>query len=263
MARNCFCARPGCVLLEADFSQLELRVAAMLSQDPVMIGMFKAGHDFHEATAKLVAPVVWGVKDWDALTKDARKHYRRDAKTLNFTINYEVGNPEYTVARKLGIPVPDAEVLVKAVMGKFSTLKRTIDAFVSRAQKHGGVPVYIDGEQANWRPLPNIGAQGENAEGLVRNATNSAWNTPVQGTAAHFCTRSLPVIQKRFDQEKTDAEIVLTVHDSICAEVRKDQVPQAAEAMFETMAGFHNYGVPVVVDFKIGESWGNMEEYKL
>ena len=263
MARNCFCARPGYVLLEADFSQLELRVAAMLSQDPVMIAMFKAGHDFHEATAKLVAPQVWGVKDWEALTKDQRKHYRRDAKTLNFTINYEVGNPEYTVARKLGISVADADVLVKAVMGKFSVLKRTIDAFVSRAQKHGGVPVYIDGEQANWRPLLNIGAQGENAEGLVRNATNSAWNTPVQGTAAHFCTRSLPVIQKRFDAERTDAEIVLTVHDSICAEVRKDRVPQAAETMYETMAGWFNYGVPVVVDFKIGETWGEMEEYKL
>jgi uracil-DNA glycosylase family 4 len=262
MARDCFCSRDGYLLLEADYSQLELRVAAMISQDPVMIRMFESGHDFHLQTAKLVAPKVWGVKDWDALTDEQKKHYRRDAKTLNFTINYD-HDPTYTVANKLSIPVADAEVLVRAVMGEFRVLKRTIEKFIGLAMKHGGVPVYIDGKQANWRPLIAIADQGDDAKGRVKNAVNSAWNTPVQGTAAHFATRSLEPIQKCFDAAGLDAELVLTVHDSIMVEVRKGQERKAAEIMHEVMTGWHNYGVPVVVDFKLGDHWGSMHEYKL
>lgn len=176
MSRDIFIAPPGYMLVEADYSQLELRIAAMLSQDPVMIEMFLSGHDFHERTAQLVAPVAWNVTDWDALTPELKKQYRRAAKSMNFQVNYDL-EPAFKLGKTLGIPTRDAEKFVALVFGKFRKLKQTIDNTVAAARKHGGVFVYLDGQPANWRPLPMIGESGaDESRGRLRNASNAAWN---------------------------------------------------------------------------------------
>lgn len=272
MSRDCFIARPGYLLIECDYSQLELRIAAMLSQDPVMIAMFRAGHDFHEATAKMVALVAWGVSDWDALTPELKKQYRRFAKTLNFQINYDL-EPAFKLAKTLDIKPSESEKFVALVMGKFDLLRRAIKNSVAAAKRHGATVVYLDGEIANVRQLPALGESYDSSKqsrdlsddersnrARVRNAMNAIWNTAVQGTAAHFATRSLEPVQLEFDREGLDAHLALEVHDSLVAEVRADQALEAKDIMCQVMSSWPSNGVPIVVDAKMGRSWGSLQK---
>jgi DNA polymerase I-like protein with 3'-5' exonuclease and polymerase domains len=260
MARDAFVAPRGWRLVEKDYSQLELRIAAMLAQDEVMAEMFRAGHDFHEATAKLVARDAWGVADWSALDAATVKKYRAQAKNMNFQINYDL-TPEFKLARTVGCSVDKAREFVELVFGQFRALRRTIDNTVAAAKRNGGVFVYVDWEPANWRPLPGLGESGDDARGVVRNALNASWNTSVQGTAAHFATRSLEPIQRAFREEGLDAHVVLTVHDSILAEVRADQEAEASAIMSEVMTSWPTRaGIPLVVDTKTGEAWGSLQK---
>lgn len=268
MARDIFVARPGYTFLEADYGQLELRVAAALSGDPVMIAMFASGVDFHFQTGRMIAPVAWGcpTPQWDSMAAgtEAQKAqvdaWRSTAKAVNFQIHYD-REPQYTLARKLKCSIREAEKVVEAVRGKFKLLQRRMDDALAFARKHGGVYVYWQMAEANWRALPAIMEQGDEARGRRRNAENAAWNTPVQGSAAHFATASLLPIQREFDAEGLDAELVLTVHDSIMAEVRDDQIAEAAAIMRQVMTGWDNGPVLLEVDFKTGKAWGSTTRY--
>lgn len=262
MARDIFVARPGYVLLELDFSQLELRVAAAIAQDPVMIAMFKSGVDFHTATARLICKIAWGIEQaaWDAMTEEAQDPYRSATKSVNFGVHY--GKTAAGLARDLGCKVHEAQTILDAILGQFKVLKRTMDRTKEAAKKNGGVFAYWDGQPANWRPLYAVADQGEEASGRRNNAENAAWNTPVQGTAAHFCTASLHPVQRAWDEEGLDAHIALTVHDSILGEVRADQVDEAEALGRGVMTSWNSMGVPLVVDAKAGDRWGSLARRK-
>jgi uracil-DNA glycosylase family 4 len=260
MCRDCFVAPPGYVLVEADQSQIELRVAADLSRDAVMTDVFRAGLDLHAATAEKVAPVMWGVQDWAALDPAMKKQYRRAAKSVNFQLLYDV-EPAFKLGKTLGIPSRDAEKFVALIMGQYRGLAAWMKRLIAAGKRHGGVFCYIDGELANWRPLPALGeTMFEGSRGRIKNAINAIINTPVQGSAAHYTTRSLEPVQQRFDREGIDGFLVGTVYDSITAQVREDQVAEAGGIMREVMTSWGAGDVPLVVDLKVGQQWGSMEE---
>jgi DNA polymerase-1 len=261
MARNQFIAPPGYLLLSGDYSQIELRVAAMLSGDPLMTQLFVDGQDFHRATARLTAPQLLRISEaaFDLLPEDQVKVARRRVKEVNFGLLY--GKTAPGLAEALGCTIPEAEAVMHAVLGKFSKLQAWIRSTIDSARRNGGVYAYWNGKIANWRPLPAIGEQGtdKRAIGIRRNAENAAVNTPIQGTAAHYTTASLYPIQEQFDAEGLDARVISTVHDETLVEVREAHADAAQALMREVMLSHYAGAVPLAVDFKRGVAYGALK----
>jgi len=253
MARDIFVADPGCVLLEVDMSQQELRIAGMLSGDPVILECYKNNEDIHRGTAA----IVYGVP-LAAVTKEQRAR----SKTVTFGLVY--GKTDRGLAKQLNITVAEAVRIRKAVLGRFKKLAEFCERCLASARRDGGAYTWWNGhERARWRPLPAINDMTDEGFGARINAENAAVNTPVQGLAADIVTASLFPIVARFRKDNLDAQLVNTVHDSVMINVREDQLPLAAKIMREVMLGHNTNGFPLGVDMKVGKSWGSMTEYHL
>lgn len=254
MCRDIFVAPPGYRLLEADYNQQELRVAAMLSGDQVMADIFRRGVDFHLETARMIAPA-FGL-DPATITKE---HPLRDqAKIVNFSIAY--GKEAKQLAAELGITQKQADNLVAAIVGKFARFRDWRKAQVNFVRHHGYVRTWWDGEDFRTRPLHHIAdADGEQKS----TAERASYNTPVQGTAAEFMNASLGAIQEWLEEDHVPAKLVLTVYDSVLLEVREDAVPEVAWNVRRIMQGWNSMDVPIVAEFKAGQAWGSLEGYKV
>ncbi len=255
MARDCFVAPPGYVLMEADYSQLELRVAAMLSGDKVMQEIFKSGVDYHLRTAQLVAQLAWGIRP-----EDVEDKHRSLAKSVNFGVLY--GKTAATFAKEWGISKAKAQAIVDAIMGNFKDLQRWCSAREAEAAKTGYVWTWWAGEKARRRPLWQIADQDDVRASVAR---NGAKNTPIQGTASDFCIASLVQSVQWIEQDGIQdlVKLVLAVHDSLMFEVHESMVAETAATVNEIMLGHDSAGVELVADFKVGKSWGSMEKYKV
>lgn len=249
MCRDIFVAPPGYRLLEADYNQIELRVAALLSGDPVMIEVFRSGVDFHLQTAKMIAPM-FNI-DPDLVFKD--HPLRSQAKIVNFGTLY--GKNAAGLAYDLGITKPKAQNLIDAILGKFKRLAAWIQERLAFARKHGYCRTWWKGKDARIRPLWRIAdAQEEERE----TAERSSWNTPIQGTATEFTNASLGQMQRWLDQEGVDAKIVLTVYDAIVLQVAEPHVEEVGWHLRRIMEGHESGDVPTLADLKVGQSWGSM-----
>lgn len=256
MARDCFVAPPGKMLFEADFSQLELRIAAMLSGDPVMLEIFAGGIDYHLRTAQMISRLAWGIAPEEVTDK-----HRSLAKSVNFGILY--GKTARTLAEEWGVSTAKAQQVVDAIMGTFKVLDKWCKARRSEAEKTGFVWTWWKGQQARKRPLYRIAEKGN--DGAMVTARNGAVNSPVQGTASEFCIASLidAVDWIEGDGIEDDVKLVLAVHDSLLFEVTASMVDELAGQVNEIMTGHDSNGVPLGVDFKSGTAWGSMKKYKL
>jgi len=252
-ARDLFVANSGWELLEVDYSQLELRVATMLCQDPKMLAIWQAGVDYHQRTAELISKVAWGIEP-----SEVTKEHRSKAKVPNFGVIY--GMTAKGLAQKLGCSVREAEKIINAIKGEFKVFDKWCKAQVELARNTGFVWTWWAGERARRRPLFSI---ADNDSGRRINAENGAVNTPVQGTASDFCLASITELVPWLINSKLPAELVLTVHDSIMFHVRSDVVEEVAHNAQRIMTQWESAGVPLVVDMKRGESWGSLEDYKL
>lgn len=262
MARNVFRARSGYLLLEADYKQLELYVAAMDSDDAVMMAQLTSGKDFHDQTAELIAQSAWGLspQQFAALNSIERKAKRRAGKTSTFQVLYDL-HPEFTLSKRIGSSIDEARRIVDAILSKFKALKKYIDAAVHEGKRTGGVGVKFCGELVNWRPLPALGlSDSVENRASIRNAENGCANTKIQGQAAHYAFASLWPLHLAFRAAGLDAHLVLTVHDSIMVEVRRDQVVEAAILTRQVMTSWPCGKIPLAVDLKYGERWGELEE---
>lgn len=258
-ARSCFVAPPGYSIFEVDFSQLELRIAAMLSQDEVMIGDFKQGIDIHRNNARECC-FVWGFtpEKWDKLSKDDQDPYRSQIKTLTFGRLY--GKTMKGMARELGCSVQQVEAIDKRIWGRYKRLDAWIKEQLRKARQTGEAWTWWNGERARRRPITKIGSQDE---GLRKHAERTSWNTPIQGTAAEFCTASLWPIVRAILEDAVPAKVVCTVHDSILIEVRDDAIDEIAALVHNVMTGWPSMGVPITVEMKVGKSWGDLHDYHL
>jgi DNA polymerase I-like protein with 3'-5' exonuclease and polymerase domains/uracil-DNA glycosylase len=253
MARDLFVAPRGKLLIEADYSQLEIRIAAMLSGDVEMLRLLRSGEDFHLATAKLISKLAWNVEP-----ENVTSRHRRSAKTINFGLLYGQGAKQLAI--KAGISVDDAIKVKTAILGRFKQLDAWIKAQLAYTRKTGIVWTWWAGEAFRRRSLWQAGSSDDGARG---NAERSSWNTPIQGTGADFCLASLIDVVDWILEDTPPAKLVLSVYDSLLLEVDEDAVDEVAWQVNRRMTQWDSLGVPIVVDFKVGERWGSMEKIKV
>jgi len=258
MAKDCFRAPHGRRLVQLDYSQLELRVAALLSGDTAMQAVFASGEDFHMRTAQMIAPYAWGVPEelWDGLSPADRKRYRTGAKAVNFGLLY--GSGDYALGKAIGCTTQQARKIRRAVLGQFRALAKWIPAQLAHARTHGGTWTWWDGERARFRPLPNVASPVDAWRGT---AERGSWNTPVQGTGSEYCLASLAACVEWLREDQVPAEVVLTVHDSIVIECDADAVREVVEGATAIMEGWPSGGVLLKVDAEVGTAWGSLTAY--
>jgi len=257
MVKDLFIAPRGHLLLQADYSQLELRIAAVLSDDPEMREIFDSGDDYHLRTAKMISKQAWGIEP----DKIEKKH-RSQAKTVNFGLLY--GMHSAGLAHQLEISIDAAEAIKKAVLGKFNVLSKWINSRLSETRKTGHAWTWWDGGRARRRPLLGV---GDSNDAKRSTAERSSWNTPIQGTASDFCLASLIqcvnwVKARNADPNLGVTKLVMTVHDSLLFEVPEDELEEIAECVKTTMTSWEANGVPLKVDLEVGRSWGSLEPYE-
>lgn len=251
MTRDIFTATPGNLLIQFDYSQLEYRVAAILSKDPVMAQAFIDGEDFHLRTAKLIAPIVWGIT-----ADQVQKKHRSFAKQVNFGLIF--GMSDNGLAAKLGCTVEMAKKIRAAILGQFRKYAAWIKSQLYYGKKHGGVWVPWTETAQRWRPLWKL--DDNNAENR-NNAEIGTYNTPIQGYAALFCLASLSECVRWIIKENIPAKLPLTVHDSLIFDVDKSAINTVINKVDSIMTQWDTGSVPLVVDKEIGKSWGSLKKY--
>lgn len=257
-ARDCFVAPKGYVLVELDYSQLELRVAAYMSRDKVMSDLFRSGVDFHLGTAKLISMLAWHVAP-----ENVTDAHRTGAKAFNFGLAY--GKTDRTLAADLGISEEQAARIRAALFGQFKNFGQWTKDSIAYARTHGGVWTIWEDEQARWRPLWRIADESEEGKWKANTAKNGAINSPIQGTASEFCVSSIAKIVQRILRGEIDAQLVLPIHDSIMLVAPEKTWKDAALAARAEMVSYPwcTVHVPLAVDCKVGTKWGSLEKVKL
>jgi len=260
LARSCFVALPGWKIVRLDFSNIELRISALLSGDKVMQQIFIDGRDYHTATAQTICKMVWGISE----DQVAKKH-RSYAKTLNFAVLY--GSSDYSLAESLGLDprkqLSEAVKIKNTLFGKMKDLKADIDMTVEEAKQTGFAYTWWDGKRARRRPIWQIASIGEDSSGARGNAERAAYNTKIQGTANDFCIASCIEAINWIKRDNIPAELIMLVHDELQFHVREDYVDEVARTAHGIMTSWNSGPVPLNVDIEVGPSWGETEEYKI
>ena len=232
--RRAFVAPEGAVFLSADYSQIELRVLAHLSHDPVMVEAFNTGQDVHVRTAM----EVFGVKA-DEVTGDMR----RKSKTVNFGVIYGMG--EVALSKRLGIPRKEAADFIERYFERYEGVARFLRRTLEDARKSGEVRTLL----GRLRVLKDL----RSSDRMRRaQAERIAQNTPIQGTAADILKRAMVALR---EPVVPGARMVLTVHDELCFEVPAALAAEASTKVRAAMEGVVKLDVPLVVDVRWGKSW--------
>ena len=256
MARDLFVVPRGYLMASVDYSQIELRVAAMLSGDPVMRELFCSGEDFHWATAKSISKATWGL-ELD-VNNEAHKKYRTRAKSINFGLLYGQGDAALAVI--LGCSKRDAAKIRTNVLGQFSVLDRWIKGQLAEAKRTGYCWTYWAGKRARRRALWKV-ADPDGYESSK--AERGSWNTPIQGTASEYLVRSMTEVVSWILDEGIPAKVVLPVHDSLLLEIQEDAVDEVLSEVCRIMAQWDSQGVPLIVDAEIGPAYGSLKKYAM
>jgi DNA polymerase-1 len=236
--RKAFVAPPGHRILSADYSQIELRVLAHLSHDPILVDAFQRGEDVHARTAM----EIFGVPA-EGVTREMRAR----AKTTNFAVIY--GQGESALSRQLGISRDDAADFIQRYFRTFSTLRKYMDETVERARAGEGVRTLL----GRRRFLPDLHSSNR---ALRLAAERMATNTPIQGTAADIIKLAMVAIDRRLNTEGLATAMVLTVHDELVFEVPEPESERVEALVRETMQGVMKLDVPLVVACGWGNDWG-------
>ncbi len=239
--RSAFVAEPGHLLISADYSQIELRVLAHLSEDETLIAAFRAGHDIHDQTALRVFGADSGL--------DAHE-LRRRAKIINYALLY--GKTAFTLARDIGVSQQAAQEFIDAYFAGFPGVRGFIDATLAQARKAGVVRTMF----GRRRLVPELASRN----GQIRSAAERATiNMPIQGTAADILKKAMidlhHVLQERAGEGRPTGRIILTVHDELLLEVPEADATSIAEVAREHMEQAVTLLVPLTVDVGIGENW--------
>lgn len=235
--RKFFTAAPGKVLIDADYSQIELRVLASLAEDEVMIRTFSEGRDIHSETAASVFGQPAGSDDPDL---------RRKAKAVNFGIVYGIG--AFSLAKDIGTSVGDAKRYIDDYLAHFSGVKRYMERVCADSETDG-YSLTIFGRR---RFIPEILSTNKTVKALGKRI---AMNSPIQGTAADIIKIAMIRVFKRLKQELPQARLILQVHDELIVEAPEASADAALLILKEEMENAVTLAVPLPVDAKIGETW--------
>jgi DNA polymerase I len=239
--RAAFIAEPGHVLLAADYSQIELRLLAHFSGDPLLLEAYRAGHDIHTLTASQV----FGVPP---LMVNAE--HRRRAKAVNFGIVY--GLSPFGLSQQLGIDTKEAKRFIEAYFEKYRGVREFIDRILDEARRDLKVTTLF----GRVRPIPDIHSKNFNLRGF---AERTAVNTPLQGTAADLIKLAMIRIDAELRERKLGSKMLLQVHDELVFEVPEDEVDAMTRLVTERMEGVHPLKVPLKVDVGVGPNWRDLE----
>ncbi|MBE7034585.1 MAG: DNA polymerase I [Ruminococcaceae bacterium] len=235
--RKMFVAPAGHVFLDADYSQIELRVLAHIAGDEVMTAAFTAGEDIHTSTAAKL----FGTSP-DAVTPQMRTA----AKAVNFGLIY--GKGEFSLAQDLGISMREAKAYIADYLGSFPKVQSYMKTVVEDAKKNG----YVTTLFGRRRALPELSSSNFQLRSFGERA---ALNTPIQGTAADIIKLAMIRVYKRLQQEGLAARLLLQVHDELIVEAPIEELTIASAILREEMEGAVSLSVPLAVDMHSGNSW--------
>jgi DNA polymerase-1 len=238
--RAAFIAEPGHVLLAADYSQIELRLLAHFSQDPLLVDAYRENLDIHTLTASQV----FGVPPL-MVTPD----HRRQAKVVNFGIVY--GLSAFGLAQNLGIDKGDAQRFIDAYFEKYSGVKAFIERTLAEARREQKVRTLF----GRVRPIPDINSKNFNLRGF---AERTAINTPLQGTAADLIKLAMIRIDEQLRARRLKSRMTLQVHDELVFEVPEAEIEIMKALVRENMEQAHRLSVPLVVDIGVGPNWRDL-----
>jgi len=238
--RAAFVAPPGRLLLSADYSQIELRILAHLSEDAVLVEAFRHGEDIHSRTAQ----EVFGVGPM-AQTPD----HRRVAKVINFGVIY--GLSAFGLAQQLGIDTKEASKFITAYFERYSGVKKYLDAQIAEVRKAGFTKTLF----GRTRQIPEINSPQPNLRSF---AERTAMNTPMQGAAADLIKLAMIELDRRLAGD-FESRMILQVHDELLFEAPEQELPRLTKLVKEVMEGVHKLRVPLVVDTKAGPNWRDMK----
>jgi DNA polymerase-1 len=235
--RRAFVAEPGWVLVSADYSQVELRVLAHISQDPGLVKAFAEDADVHARTAA----EVFGVP-LEAVTGDQR----RAAKMVNYGIAY--GLSAHGLSTRLNIPVEEAKDIIERYFARFAGIKQYIDDTLEKGRRSG----YVESLFGRRRAMPDLASRNRQ---VAMAAERAAINMPIQGTAADLIKRAMLELDRRLPAEGGGGRMLLQVHDELLFEVPAAEAERVAALARTVMASVATLRVPLVVDVGIGPSW--------
>ena len=235
--RAYFVARPGCVLVDADYSQIELRILAHVTGDEHMQQAFLTGEDIHRSTA---------AKIYDLPLEQVTPRLRSSAKAINFGIMY--GKGAYSLSKDIGVSVKEADAFLKNYLATFPKVNGYMDKTISDARNCG----YVSTLFGRRRSLPELTSNNHN---IRASGERMARNTPIQGTAADVIKLAMVRVWRRLRDEKMESRLILTVHDELIVEAPEAEAAKAAAILQEEMEGCVNYAVPLSTEVHQGKNW--------
>jgi DNA polymerase-1 len=235
--RKMFVAAPGCVLVDADYSQIELRILAHIADDAAMIETFKTGGDIHAVTASQVLNIP---------LSEVTPAQRSSAKAVNFGIVY--GISDFSLSQDIGVTRAQARRYIDSYLAKYSGVRDYMKSIVEKARADG----YVSTILGRRRPVPELKSSNYNIRSFGERV---ALNTPIQGSAADIIKLAMIHVHERLKKENMRARLILQVHDELIIEAPEDEARRAGEILCEEMMSVAKLRVPLIAEAKSGRSW--------
>ena len=243
--RRGFVAKPGYVFLAADYSQVELRILAHVSQDAALLKAFRQDQDIHRTTAA----AVYGID-----LADVSYNQRRFAKVVNFGLIYGMG--AFRLARDSDLTLAEAENYIRDYFARFPGVQKYLDETKQKARDNGYVETLLG--RRRYFPVFQHQASGSNVQARLR-AEREAINHPIQGTAADIVKIAMLNLHEKLTANYR-AKMLLQVHDELLLEVPETELDEARELVVETMSGAFTLDVPLKVDASTGHNWLELKD---
>lgn len=237
LIRKVFIPKENCVFVDADYSQIELRILAHMSEDKSLIEAYNSGMDIHSITASKVFNVPLG---------QVTKQQRSNAKAVNFGIVY--GMSAFGLSQDLSISRKEATEYINQYFETYPKVKEYLDNIVAFAKEKG----YVKTIFGRKRPIPELKSSNFMQKSF---GERIAMNSPIQGTAADIMKIAMINVDKRLQQENMKSRIVLQVHDELLVEAYKDEVDKVSEILSQEMSNAANLSVNLDVDVNVGDNW--------
>jgi len=235
--RKAFVPKPGCIFVDADYSQIELRVLAHISGDEILINAFREGQDIHRLTASQVLGVA---------PEDITPDQRNNAKAVNFGIVY--GISAFGLSQDIGISTKEADGYIKGYFEKYPKVKAYMDETIEKAKTEG----YVSTIYNRRRAMPELKSPNFNQRAF---GARVVMNMPIQGTAADIIKIAMINVTKRLKAEGLTSKLILQVHDELLLEVPHEELSTVKTILKVEMESAATLKVPLVADVNTGESW--------
>lgn len=237
LIRKAFVAKEGYKLVDADYSQIELRLLAHLANDKNMIKAFENDLDIHASTAAEVFHVD---------IKDVTSAQRSDAKAVNFGIIYGISS--FGLSQNLGISRKQAQEYIDKYMASYPEIDKYMEDIVKDAKKKG----FVETITHRRRMIPELNSKNKNVRGF---GERIALNTPIQGSAADIIKIAMINVYEELNRRQLDSKLILQIHDELIIEAKEDEVEEVIELMRNEMENTIKLRVPLKVDIKVGDTW--------